>query len=227
MEVIFTFGSSEKFPYQNGYISINAGSLEAAIQVFRNHFPDKTNNTLNCSEFYWSKDKLDRIKAHGNLGIGCYKKIDVINDLRLYDFLMRSKRDFDTADEVFDASVTACYIEPDSFELYKDDSYYQFTKWVYENVKVIEVDETVICDWSGFVEEHMQSFRKFSEKNWKYSYPDNDDFVYEWVKEINSYLAGCVSDKCYKELLKCLEEPMVQSKNNQNTEKSIDDNIRY
>lgn len=140
---------------------------------------------------------------------------------------MNSKRNFDTADDVFEVSVTTCYIEPDSFELYKDDSYCQFAKWIYESVKVVEADETVICDWSGLVKEHMQSFKKFSEKNWKYSYLDNDDFIYEWVKEINSYLAGCASDKCYNELLKCLEESEVESMNNKNVKKGINDNIRY
>lgn len=67
-KVYFTFGSSEKFPYQNTYIIIVARDLRDAIKEFRKRFPDRNPDEpcLNCSFYYseseWQKDCIEYYK---------------------------------------------------------------------------------------------------------------------------------------------------------------------
>lgn len=76
IEVLFTFGSSESFPYQMGYVSITAPSVKEAIAEFRRHWPDRSENCLNCSDYYYTEDSKAQIKEHQN-GAGCHKAIDI------------------------------------------------------------------------------------------------------------------------------------------------------
>lgn len=65
----FTFGSDEKFPYQNGYIVIIAEKYGDAIEKFKNTFPSRTpgDPTLNYSfdydEVEWDVSKNDKNQA--------------------------------------------------------------------------------------------------------------------------------------------------------------------
>ena len=51
----FTFGSDEQFPFQNGYIIVEAKTMRQAINMFRTSFPDRHENLLNCSDYYTEK----------------------------------------------------------------------------------------------------------------------------------------------------------------------------
>lgn len=55
----FTFGSSSAFPYQNGYLVIEADNLKDAAACFKEHYPNKSPDVLNCSDYYtelqWEK----------------------------------------------------------------------------------------------------------------------------------------------------------------------------
>lgn len=55
----FTFGSSESFPYQNGYLIVKATDLIQAIRLFKVYHPNKSRNIVNCSDWYsqefWDK----------------------------------------------------------------------------------------------------------------------------------------------------------------------------
>lgn len=62
MEVLFTFGSWEGYPYQNGYIIIKAYTLQDAIAEFRNHYPDIHKNTLCCADYYHKSSSVSEIK---------------------------------------------------------------------------------------------------------------------------------------------------------------------
>ena len=48
----FTFGSSKRFPYQNGYLIVQASSIQQAIALFRVYYPDFHEGTVNCSDYY-------------------------------------------------------------------------------------------------------------------------------------------------------------------------------
>lgn len=56
----FTFGSSEKFPWQNTYMVIISSDYWDAVDAFRKKYPDINENCLNCSDYYseeeWRKN---------------------------------------------------------------------------------------------------------------------------------------------------------------------------
>ncbi len=105
VEVFFTFGSSEKFPFQMGYVSITAPSVQMAIEEFRRNYPDVNKGTLNCADYYWREDSKARIKEHGN-GAGCHRAIVVESkDLSVDEIIAGAtsrsgSRDKDTKSEV-------------------------------------------------------------------------------------------------------------------------------
>lgn len=76
MEVLFSFGSWKGFPFQGGYIIINAPTKTEAIRAFRSRFPDRTPGTLNCSDIYTDPKNIQEFKNSGNLGAGCHLYID-------------------------------------------------------------------------------------------------------------------------------------------------------
>lgn len=50
--VYFTFGSWEKYPYQNTYMVVEAETYKEAIAAYRAKYPDVHENTLCCAGFY-------------------------------------------------------------------------------------------------------------------------------------------------------------------------------
>lgn len=61
----FTFGSSEQFPFNDGYIVVMAYDIKDAAKVFKAKYPNKQDSTvLNCSDYY-SADQFRRIQAEG------------------------------------------------------------------------------------------------------------------------------------------------------------------
>lgn len=77
VEVLFTFGTSEQFPFEWGYVSITAPSVKMAIEEFRRNYPDVNEGVLNCSDYYYTEESVASIKEHGNGGVGCHRAIVV------------------------------------------------------------------------------------------------------------------------------------------------------
>lgn len=77
MEVLFTFGSAEHFPFQNGYVIINAANTLDATNEFRRLYPDEHAGVLNCSDIYTRQDDVDYFKNNGNRGQKCHRYIDI------------------------------------------------------------------------------------------------------------------------------------------------------
>lgn len=67
----FTFGSWEGFPYQHGYLIAKADDLSNAIAKFREKYPDKHKNTVNCA-FYYTEEEWQTVKEKGV----CHEIID-------------------------------------------------------------------------------------------------------------------------------------------------------
>ena len=63
----FSFGSSEFFPYQFGFVTIYASDLKEAIDLYRRKYPDRPGNegTVNCSFMYHEADVHDPLEAFG------------------------------------------------------------------------------------------------------------------------------------------------------------------
>lgn len=70
----YTFGSDELFPYQNGWVIVFAREWEEAHKIFRSHFPDRTENCLNCASYYDEK-QWSQIPEKTWHGYKCYELI--------------------------------------------------------------------------------------------------------------------------------------------------------
>lgn len=126
--------------------------------------------------------------------------------MKLYDFMKISQNDFDTCDTVFDTGVTVCYIDEEDAE----DNYDKFCIEMMKKVEMEELnDDILIVKWTELIQNNMETFKKFTAKNWyancQYE-DDEDEFIYQWINEIDQYMAGNVSEKFYEKLVKLVEE---------------------
>ena len=124
----------------------------------------------------------------------------LIDYCRSVDFV-----DFDSYDNVYDVIVTICFDEETVDK--PEDSFDRFVKYIVEHVDYIKGNGNyVICDWNGFVKAHEQVLRQYEHDCWRYNYDDDEDeFVYEWIREINLYLAGYISEAGYTDIVNRLE----------------------
>lgn len=72
----FTYGSDERFPFQNGWTEVHAENIEQAKTLFRAVHLDRTPGLLNCSWVY-SQDTFEKSKCfkNGNFGAHCHEVI--------------------------------------------------------------------------------------------------------------------------------------------------------
>jgi hypothetical protein len=112
--------------------------------------------------------------------------------MTLYEYLKMSEADYDTYDTQYDTGVTVCYIDTE------DDEYEKFCNGIIKKVDVIKINgDILIVNWCELIERNMEKFRKFSMRHWAFEYKHDDDFIYEWIKEIHAYTAGYVSEDFY------------------------------
>ena len=81
MKVLFTFGNDKQFPYQNGYVTVEAKDREQALAYFRSRFPDKTEGVLNCAFVYYEgqdDETIAKVEKDGNFKAGCHEYIDLM-----------------------------------------------------------------------------------------------------------------------------------------------------
>ena len=72
----FTFGSSEEFPYQGGWVEVLAKDIHEAFRKFRAYFPNRQEGILNCSDYYTEQAfESSGVKDTGNRGAFCHKTI--------------------------------------------------------------------------------------------------------------------------------------------------------
>ena len=48
----YTFGTSQQFPYQKGWVEVQAANRQEADKFFRLRFPDRNEGVLNCASVY-------------------------------------------------------------------------------------------------------------------------------------------------------------------------------
>lgn len=127
-------------------------------------------------------------------------------NISLYDALRIAENDFDTYDTEYDIIVTVCWIDKE------EDDYDKFCCGIMKKVNVIDkVSDGLLVNWSEFIKRNMEKFRQFTKYNWseESQYEDDEnEFVYQWIKEIHYYMAGYVPDKFYKKLVVLVEELM-------------------
>ena len=83
--------------------------------------------------------------------------------MTLYEFVNGFQRDFDACDDVFDTSVTVCYIL-DEEEL--NDDYDRFCIGIIKKVEMVrQVDDCVLtCKWTDMIKRNMDKFIAFAKE---------------------------------------------------------------
>lgn len=89
----FTFGSWERYPYQDTYLVVVASDSNNAFDAFRKKYPDIHNGCLNCSFWYDEKQWKNDVNAYYKamppaeviLADGCFRdKPDGYGDVVVY-----------------------------------------------------------------------------------------------------------------------------------------------
>lgn len=123
--------------------------------------------------------------------------------MTLYEFIKMEQADFDTFDTVFDICVTVC--EPYVCVEEEEEYYDKFYDFILKNVDVVEKtgECTCICKWYDFIKNNIEVFRKAANDMWYEGLvPDNEeDLIYEWIKDMEGWLAGYVSEDSYKNFM--------------------------
>lgn len=125
--------------------------------------------------------------------------------MKLYEIMKLSQNDYDTYDTVFDADVTVCYIAENEVR----DNYDKFCIELMKKVEVEKINgDDLIVKWTELIQKNMEKFKAFTKENWyencQYE-DDEDEFIYQWIKEIHYYLAGYVDEDFYDELVNLVE----------------------
>lgn len=123
--------------------------------------------------------------------------------MKLYDFLKIAQNDFDTEDTVYCEGVTVCYIE-------EDEATDNYDKFCIELMKKVEVEKQVgdalLVKWTELIQNNMEKFKALAREHWIYDYEnDEDEFIYQWIKEIHYYMAGYVSIDFYDNLVEFVQ----------------------
>jgi hypothetical protein len=132
--------------------------------------------------------------------------------MKLYDFLQTHKYACeDTADTIFDATVTIDWDEED-FRNETDDPYYKFCETIYKLVDLKEVNrgEVWIVDWSGFAQKYRKQLTEFLECYYSNPYlawdeEDEDDFCYDCINMIHNWISGGLSNPQYTKFIEIFE----------------------
>lgn len=124
--------------------------------------------------------------------------------MKLYEIMKLTEADFDTYDTEIDTCVTVCFIDEDD----EMDNYDKFCNEIMKKVEVIRVvsNSHLVCDWSKLIRDNMEKFRAFSMEHWAFEYDDEEEFIYQWIKEIHYYMAGYVDEDFYDVLVKFVED---------------------
>lgn len=119
--------------------------------------------------------------------------------MTIAELLKVMRNDYDTYDEVFDVCVTCCDMTDDK----ETDYYTRFCKFIYGKVEVVKAwgDCGLLCKWTEFIERNLEIFREAAREMWTWLPEDTDDLVYEWIKEINLWFAGYVSETEYRQFM--------------------------
>lgn len=120
--------------------------------------------------------------------------------MTLYELLEFTEDTFDTYDTVYDAIVTIDWIDTET------DYYDKFCNGILKLVVVCKKIKrgTVSAYWTEMItrKNNFDVFKEFTEKNWKCKYEDDEDeLIYQWIKEIHYWMAGYTSESVYEDFV--------------------------
>ena len=70
----FTFGSDNSFPFQSGWIIIEAPDIRSAAKIFKSYYPNPSDDdVLNCSDYYTAAEfEVSDMFKTDNRGARCH-----------------------------------------------------------------------------------------------------------------------------------------------------------
>lgn len=70
----FTFGLDKSYPYRGGWVEIFAESLNHAIAIFREKYPNEDGEPVRCA-FYYTQAQFEKspMFSQGNYGAFCHE----------------------------------------------------------------------------------------------------------------------------------------------------------
>lgn len=117
--------------------------------------------------------------------------------MTLYEFLKKNEdADFDTYDVDYDVIITVSV----DLDGESEDNYGRFVRELLKMVEVVDYTccGDPICDWGGFVERNIETFRRFANKHWyKGNYEDDEEFIAEWLDQFHLLIAGYENEDNY------------------------------
>ena len=83
MKFYFTYGSDERFPYQNGWTEVDAPDKSTACAAFRHYHPDRDPEIpcLNCAEVYTESFAETLVPFGVNHEGRCHERITLTREL--------------------------------------------------------------------------------------------------------------------------------------------------
>lgn len=121
--------------------------------------------------------------------------------MTVYEYIKTNGCDYDVYDDVFDTCVTCCDCSEDDGDEY-DKFYYRFYAGIQKLVTVKKINkDSLVANWYDLIRENEDVFREFMEEHWNRQYEDDDDFAYEWIRELHLWGAGYVSESTYKDFV--------------------------
>lgn len=131
--------------------------------------------------------------------------------MTLYQLVKASGCDYDTYDNVYDAEVTVCSF--DEGDEQSEEYYEKFRIGIMKFVEVVDNSAThwgIVCKWTEMIERNLSVFKELTLKYWDNFYEEDDDeFVYQWINEINQWSAGNCWERIYKDFVENYMTRMV------------------
>lgn len=118
--------------------------------------------------------------------------------MTVYEYLKMTNGDYDTYDTEFDTCVTCV----DCSDSENEDNYYRFYSGIQKLVNVIEIKKDIlIANWSEMIRKNKVILEEFMKERWIKQYEDEEDFIYEWIREFHLWGAGYASESTYKDFV--------------------------
>ena len=123
--------------------------------------------------------------------------------MTLYQLVKASGCDYDTYDTEMNAEVTVCSFDEEDEQ--SEDYYEKFRIGIMKFVEVVDNSAThwgINCKWTEMIEHNISVFKEFTRKNWRNQYEDDEDeFIFQWIYEINQWSAGNCWESVYKDFV--------------------------
>lgn len=76
MNVFYTYGSDERYPFYGGWVKVEADTMKQAHALYRTAYPDIVPGILNCADYYTEKQfRRTGMMETGNRGAYCHRTI--------------------------------------------------------------------------------------------------------------------------------------------------------